>query len=237
VWTGSWSGGAYNFSATKFTRSSSPDGPYDVLDIGVVISDETSLAAAARPYLVSRNMDETNASCTADSAGTSDGTCTAIKLAANAKERYGRLRLSNAFGSQKSDLAMPVQAQYWGGNSWVLNSADGCTSLLASAFNLVGAPTGTSASAVTIASGAGTLTLTKPSPTATGGVDVAANLGSSGSDQSCLSSHGGTAAALPWLRSQNGNCAATYDRDPSARATFGIYTPETRKTVHVREQF
>jgi MSHA biogenesis protein MshQ len=30
---------------------------------------------------------------------------------------------------------------------------------------------------------------------------------------------------------------ATYDRDPSARATFGIYAPETRKNVHVREQF
>lgn len=152
--------------------------------------------------------------------------------------RSGRLRLSNSFGSEKSSLQIPVQAQYWSGNSWVLNSADNYTSLLANAFFLSGGLAGsTSASAVTITGGVGTLTLAKPSPTATGSVDVAANLGTSGSDQSCLASHGGTAASLPWLRSLNGNCASTYDRDPSARATFGIYAPETKKTVHVRELY
>ena len=31
--------------------------------------------------------------------------------------------------------------------------------------------------------------------------------------------------------------AATADRDPAARASFGIYSPETRKTVHARELF
>ena len=151
--------------------------------------------------------------------------------------RSGRLRLSNAFGSEKSNLAMPVQAHYWSGSSWVLNSADSCSSLLANAFFLSGAAAGTAASAVPITSGVGTLTLTKPTTPAPGNVDVAANLGASGNDQSCLGSHGGTAANLPWLRSQNGSCAATYDRDPSARATFGLYAPETRKNVHVREQF
>jgi MSHA biogenesis protein MshQ len=169
----------------------------------------------------------------------SDGvTATSAAAIGSPLLRFGRLRLSNAFGSEKANLQMPVQAQYWSGQSWVLSSDDGCTSLLAGNFYLLpGAPAGTSASAVTIASGAGTLTITKPSPTATGFADVAADLGSSGSDQSCLPSHGGIAASLPWLRSQNGSCATTYDRDPSARATFGIYAPETRKTVHVREQF
>jgi MSHA biogenesis protein MshQ len=120
----------------------------------------------------------------------------------------------------------------------VLNSQDSCTSIPANAFNLIGALTGTSVNAVvTISGGNGTLTLTKPSPTSTGSVDIAANLGASGSDQSCLASHGGTAANLPWLRSRNGNCASTYDRDPSARASFGIYSPETKRTIHVREQF
>jgi MSHA biogenesis protein MshQ len=132
---------------------------------------------------------------------------------------------------------MPVQAHYWSGSSWVLNSADSCSSLLANAFFLSGAAAGTAASAVPITSGVGTLTLTKPTTPAPGNVDVAANLGASGNDQSCLGSHGGTATNLPWLRSQNGSCAATYDRDPSARATFGLYAPETRKNVHVREQF
>ena len=90
---------------------------------------------------------------------------------------------------------------------------------------------------MTLANGVGTLTLTKPTTSAPASVDLAANLGNAGSDQSCLATHGGTATSQPWLRSQNGACAATYDRDPSARATFGLYAPETRKNVHVREQF
>lgn len=152
--------------------------------------------------------------------------------------RSGRLHLSNAFGSEKANLAMPVQAQYWSGSSWVINGGDSCTSIPANAFALSGGLAGnTSASAVSLTGGSGTLTLVKPNPVATGSVDVAVNLGVSGSDQSCLSVHGGTAASLSWLRSLNGSCAATYDRDPSARATFGIYSPESRKTVHVREQY
>lgn len=152
--------------------------------------------------------------------------------------RYGRLRIANAFGSEKSPLPMPVQAQYWSGSSWVLNGADSCTSVPANGFFLTGGiSANTSASVVTLSAGTGTLTLATPSPVVTGSVDVAANLGAAGNDQSCLGTHGGTPAGLSWLRAQNGNCAATYDRDPSARATFGIYAPESRKNIHVREQF
>ncbi|MFD2452594.1 DUF6701 domain-containing protein [Ideonella paludis] len=41
--------------------------------------------------------------------------------------RSGRLVLSNAFGSEKSPLQVPIQLQYWSGKSWVLNNADTCT--------------------------------------------------------------------------------------------------------------
>lgn len=152
--------------------------------------------------------------------------------------KYGQLRLANAFGSEKSALGMPVRAEYWSGKSWVINNADGCTSIPSNAFALSGSLAGnTSASAVALVNGIGTLVLAKPSPTATGSVDVAVNLGTSGNDQSCLATHGGSPASMPWLRSRNGNCATTYDRDPSARATFGIYAPETRRTVHTRELY
>ena len=40
--------------------------------------------------------------------------------------RYGRLRLSNAYGSV-SPIYMPVEAQYWSGLSWIKNTADSCT--------------------------------------------------------------------------------------------------------------
>ena len=73
--------------------------------------------------------------------------------------------------------------------------------------------------------------MSAPAPTPTGRLQFAINLGSTTADQSCTSGLGTTVgAALPWLRSRNGACAAGYDRDPSARASFGIYSPETRKT-------
>jgi MSHA biogenesis protein MshQ len=151
--------------------------------------------------------------------------------------RSGQLRLFNAFGSEKSNLAMPVQVQYWSGQSWVINSGDSCTVIPANAIYLSGVPTGVTASGFALASGNATLTLAKPNPVATGSVDAAIDLGALGSDQSCLATHGGTAADLPWLRSRNGTCAATYDRDPSARATFGINPSESTKSIHIRELY
>lgn len=159
--------------------------------------------------------------------------------------RSGRLRLFNVFGTEKADLAMPIQTQYWTGKSWIVNNLDSCTSLPANAFNLIGAPAGGGVSgSVSIAGGNGSLLLTKPNPVTTATVDLAANLGSSGSDTSCLASHGGTPANLPWLRGQYGStypdgsaCPAT-GRDPSARATFGLYSvPEKRKAIHIRETY
>jgi MSHA biogenesis protein MshQ len=162
--------------------------------------------------------------------------------------RSGRLRLFNAFGSEKSALQMQLQAEYWSGSVWALNNLDSCTALTASAVALsnyrsgqggAGGWTTTASTSGALSGGRGTLTLAAPSGGSTGSVDVALNLGNgAGADQACTSSHPATTgAAVPWLRSQNGSCAATWDRDPSARASFGIYSPETRKTVHVREIF
>lgn len=162
--------------------------------------------------------------------------------------RSGRLVLSNVFGSEKSALQMPVQAQYWSGRAWVLNSADHCTVLPAAAvvraayLDRLGSPTtawSTTAGTTTLAGGLGSLVLSAPSPAgSTGSVDIALNLGQTASDLSCLASHpASTGAGLSWLRSRNGSCASTWDRDPAARASFGIASPETRKTVHVRELY
>jgi MSHA biogenesis protein MshQ len=172
------------------------------------------------------------------------------------KLRSGRLKFSNAFGSEKVSLSVPVQAQYWSGKAWVANSADNCTSVPAASVAMSNhltakgtAATGSSAwgstaSAVTIASGNGTLVLSAPNWTSggsgsvVGSVDVAFNLGSSSTDNACMGTHPtSTQAGLSWLRSLNGNCAATYDRDPSARISFGVFSPETKKVVHVRDLF
>jgi MSHA biogenesis protein MshQ len=160
--------------------------------------------------------------------------------------RSGRLRLSNAFGAAGALLSVPITVEYWSGQSWVLNSADNCSTLATSAaaisnprtYQGVASALSAAASTVTLAGGNGSLRLLPA--TSLGGLttSVAINLGSGSADQSCNASHPATVGAgLPWLRSSFGNCAASADRDPAALASFGIFSAETRKTVHARDMF
>lgn len=240
--TGSWGAGVGTFTANVIFKrdTAGPDGNYSALQIGGKPLDSDGVT------LPPRNSTDTAHCVNLDvTSGTKESVCDPGSTEANLRRwlfttdvRFGRLRLSNAFGSENANLQMQVQAQYWSGRSWVLNADDNRTALLADAFALSGSLAGnTSASAVSLAGGSGVLTLARPTPTTTGSVDVAINLGTAGNDQSCLGTHGGTAASLPWLRARNGDCAATFDRDPSARATFGIYPAERRRTVHVRELY
>ncbi|MEO5687421.1 MAG: LamG domain-containing protein [Burkholderiaceae bacterium] len=162
--------------------------------------------------------------------------------------RSGRLRLSSAWGSEKTALQIAVQAQYWSGKAWILNSTDNCTVVPAAAasksnpIDSKGAASGAmnnTLSAITLAGGQASLSVSTASPATTGSIDIALNLGSVATDQSCVSGTrpASTGAALPWLRSQNGGCSTLWDRDPSARATFGIFSPESTKTFHARELF
>lgn len=43
--------------------------------------------------------------------------------------RSGRLQLSNAYGSELLPLAVPIKAQYWSANGWMVSAADSCTVL------------------------------------------------------------------------------------------------------------
>ena len=100
--------------------------------------------------------------------------------------------------------------------------------------------------AISIVGGNGTLTLASPTPhsaqAAVGSVDVALNLGTTTTDASCLPTPrpATTGANLPWLRAQFGSangCAGLSDfrRDPSMRASFGIYAPELKRIIHSAE--
>ncbi len=178
------------------------------------------------------------------------------------KVRSGRLKVSNAFASSiDAPLVIPVQAQYFSASKvWVVNNKDSCTTVPASAIGLTnfvnhkGEPMGTGfinsagVSGIAISGGTGSFTLT-PNPAAqglsgfkAGSVDFSINLGA-GADQSCLGNRPSTTgAARSWPRAQNGTAGAcagslTFDKDPSARATFGIFQPESKKAVFTREMY
>lgn len=162
--------------------------------------------------------------------------------------RSGRLKVFNKFGSERQSLEVDVQSQYWTGRAWVINAKDSCTTVIKEAMALSnyqdnrGVASAAWSTApkdpLAISGGKGKITFLAPSPTKSGSVDLALNLGNTAADQSCLGTHPGTTAAnRDWLRGQNGSCAASHDRDPSARLTFGIYSPETVKTIHARELF
>jgi hypothetical protein len=148
--------------------------------------------------------------------------------------RNGRLRLLGAYGSELLPLLVPIRIEYYNGTTWTTSTDDACTTPLASAFALSGGiAANTSVSSVTLSGGSGTLKLAAPSP-ATGAVDVAANLGITGTatDASCnaISPLGTIAANLPWL--QYPWCSGKLD--PNARVKFG--SPKA-PYIYLRERY
>ena len=151
--------------------------------------------------------------------------------ASNGKEfRYGRLKLSNAHGSELLNLPIPIQAQFWDAtvSAFVTNSADNCTSLAPANITLGtyqynGGVTWTTSISFTgpFSAGLGNLKLTKPSPTPTskGSVDVTVGL-----------------AAENKTYLQGAWTGATYTQNPSAQATFGVYKG-SNEFIFLRENY
>jgi hypothetical protein len=215
--TGAWSNGVANIAlSANATRAAAPDGPFSA-PFGIAPVDSDGVAMQAY------NMAST-------SGGANDrGTVGLVDL------RFGRLRLVNAMGSQTRPLALPVLAQYWNSvnGTFEPNGLDSCTTLAPGAVSLgnlrrtltladIPVPGG----AIAINAGSGTLRLAAPSGGRYGTLDVSLNLGSAAADASCLQpwAPGRAASAganLAYLR--GAWCGAGADKDPSARASFGLY--------------
>jgi MSHA biogenesis protein MshQ len=155
--------------------------------------------------------------------------------------RSGRVRLSNVFGSAGKPLSMPFNLEYWDGTAWIRNVDDGTTVFGkgADAFAVPGNIKKTIGNK--LAHGTGTVLLTRAANAGTASVPIALNLGSAGAkDNAC-----GTAppkpdsvgADLAFLRSADATCADANPHDPWARASFGVFSDETRRIIHVREVF
>ncbi|HVS25963.1 MAG TPA: DUF6701 domain-containing protein [Burkholderiales bacterium] len=172
------------------------------------------------------------------------GTATAgngIAFSSGKPMRFGRLRLGNALGSELLDLPVPLLAEYWNGTDFVTNTLDNCTSIAAANVVLSNYQGGLSATNMgqshvsisgTFSSGAGNLKLTKPSPAATGSVDLCVDLDAgAGGDTTCVAT---TPANKTYL--QGVWSGTNYNRDPSARAGFGL-NQNTNRFIYRRENF
>lgn len=225
--TGSFSAGAASVTlVANASRASSPDGPYTAA-FGVAPTDSDGVALGSF-----------------DMASTSGGSNDRATVASVAL-RFGRLRLANAMGAADRALALPATAQVWNGSAWDTNTLDSCTTVAASAVNfgnlrktLTLADLSVSAP-ITLSSGQGTLKLAAPGAGRSGTVDVALSLGTSSTDASCLQSWTPTKAAtaagnLAYLR--GAWCGSSVDKDPSARASFGLQRTQ-ENTLYRREMY
>ncbi|MBC7700998.1 DUF6701 domain-containing protein [Aquabacterium sp.] len=217
--TGSWSNGvATGITLTALvTRAAAAEG---VLSASLGVAPQDSDATV----LSSFNLDSSYPADSTDAA-----------LIGTLDIRFGRLRLSPAIGPQDRDLPLTLAAQHWNGSSFITNTADSCTRIASTGVNfgqyrrtITAADTSVKTNPVTLAAGTGTLWLYKPSVGHAGTYDVTLSLGSTATDGSCLTSLGSgvgdsatVGADLAYLR--GAWCGATYDKDPSARATFGLF--------------
>ncbi|HZE91111.1 MAG TPA: LamG domain-containing protein [Rhizobacter sp.] len=192
-------GGGLAFSRTALTA------PFNAsLSLAASIADSEGVVYAGNPYSLA-------------GIGFSDGNAA---TATDAQMRFGRLRLSNAHGSEFVNLPLPLFVEYWSGSSFVPSSADSCTGVsaptagtglsfyAASASNAV--VTGdTTATVAAIASGRIPLTLSKPTGGHRGYLDV-------------------VVTAPSWLQYDWRGCmgqavSTLFDDNPCARASFGFY--------------
>ncbi|MBK8399767.1 MAG: LamG domain-containing protein [Propionivibrio sp.] len=223
VWTaGVYTGSdTYRFDARNLATPV-VDGPYDSLKWRVTITDATDGV-----QITKLNGAAVAAVSSVDSLGT--------------RMRFGRLWLGNAYGSERSNLSLPYETQYWNGFSFVKNTLDSCTTLTAANFGIgnyqnavsAGNLPATSITPGAFGSGAGTVTLAAPNAAGSADLVVRLNPALNMCPGWVPAYPAGVPATADYLRGKW--CGAAYDKDPVARATFGIN--KTNRQIYLREGF
>lgn len=138
--------------------------------------------------------------------------------------RYGRLRLSNAHGSERLPLNVPLRAEYFNGTIFVTNAADNCTGfalatdLTLSNYqrNLNPGETTPGPANIVLSSGVSAITLSAPA-TATSSNSGSVDL---------------TLTVPNWLQFNWSGAVG----NPKARATFGVYR-NANEFIYLREAY
>jgi len=212
--SGSWSQGTAAITADlRFTRDNPPDGSYP-LDLGLAPADSDGVQLLASDLNLDIDANGVNEHANAGST----------------ELRHGRLALYNAIGSELQPLVVGLQAEYFNGSGFVLNTLDACMPLvLASELFLQNPDTAGGSeqpgdTAMSVAAGTSSaslvnmppvqgrinVSLTPPGAGNTGFIDLRVGLG-----------------AMSWLQFDWDGDGA-YDDDPLARGTFGVFAgPES----------
>lgn len=115
-----WSAGTGSLASNiQIARSSSPDGPYDQVDIGGTATDADGVSVASAMF----NLDEDN-----------NSVFDHVNLG-QTEVRFGRLRLADSFGPETANLPVDFQTEYWDGNVWTTNLDDSCTAIALNAIS------------------------------------------------------------------------------------------------------
>ncbi len=231
--------GSENVSSTDqlaYVRSlTTPQAPFNAnISLNLSVSDTSEASVPG------------NGTISTTTAAVFNGTGSGIAFDSGNLFRYGRLRLSNAFGSELLDLPIPAEAQYWNGNVFVTNAADNCTVITATNIamgnylpNLSACKTAVSVSGRLSGGKSSNLKLVKPGAGNNGSVDLTVNLGTTATGQTCVAplpttQQAVTAANLSYLQ---GKWSGTnYNQNPQGRATFGVYK-NANEFIYMREMY
>lgn len=113
-------------SGLLFTRSATPVAPFDAeISVEIDVTDSDGISYASNP-----------AKFGAASAGNG------MSFTSDKRMRFGRLALSNAYGSEVANLSVALEAEYFNGTAFTLNSDDSCSSVSAGDLNLTKNPAG-----------------------------------------------------------------------------------------------
>ena len=151
--------------------------------------------------------------------------------------RFGRLRLTNNFGSELLPLSIPMMTEYFNGTTFVNNSEDSCTTMtlfgeisLSNPETAGGAPQPGSMT-MTVASGTSTISSGDPSITS-GAAELIFSAPGSG-NSGFIDVTTGLSTDLPWLLFDwDGD--SLFDDDATARASFGLF-PGRKEIIYIRE--
>lgn len=229
--SGSWTNGDGTFTARTAVSRTTPEGPYETFWLGILPADTDGVTLRA-------------ADLNLDTSVPADSNDHARVITASGSVRFGRLRLQNAYGSELLPLPVPMTVQYWNGTAFITNALDSCTTLTAANIGFANFVPGLAAGETTptvgpvFSAGVGSLILSAPGTGNDGSADLVVNLGAAAADEMACP----TLTPNPATTGSDRNylrgfwCGTGFDRDPTARITFGKYK-NPNEFIYLREMY